>query len=110
MRYKPSGDNEWNIKDGVFYMQRVNDKYLARFFFDADGVSHYKDDIEFTGETNVHTTGECLSGIVFKGHMVAPGCVLPELPAFDFVDNSEFDDDTSFTVSGYPAETLAEDL
>lgn len=90
-------------------MQKVDDKCLARFMFDADCVTHYKEGIDFAGETNIHTTGECLSGIVFKSHKVSPGCALPELPEFDYVDNTQFDDDSSFTVSGYPAETLDAD-
>ena len=108
MRYQPDGGPEWDIKDGVLFLQRVDDKYAAKFFFDKAGVFHYKNDIDFEGETNVHATGELLSCIALEKTVIAPGCALPDIPELEFVENSEFEEDTSFTVSGYPAETLNE--
>ena len=91
-------------------MQKVNDTFLARLRFDASGVKHYDNDIEFGGEQNVHCTGHLISGIVLTNLKLAAGKEMPEIPDLAFINNKDFDDDTHFTISGYPEITLNEDV
>ena len=41
-----AGGKTIEAKDGVFFLQRVNDKYLAKFMFDGSEVEHYSEDFE----------------------------------------------------------------
>jgi hypothetical protein len=77
------------LKDGVFFMQKVENTYLAKFHFKANAISHLNPGLEMNGDVSVHLSGENLSAIKLTNPKVAEGKVIPELPELKFTDNEE---------------------
>ena len=82
-------------------MQRVDNKSLAHFQFNAAGIKHIKDDLVL--DDSVHINGEALSAILLTNMKLADGKEMPDIPELEEVDDqADFSDDTEFTISGYP--------
>ena len=98
------------LKDGVFYMQKVENTCLARFHFKAEGVSHLNENLDMDNAdgNSVHLTGENLSAIKLTNPKVAEGQVIPEPSPLEYTDNDDFDEQQEFVVSGYPDQILDE--
>jgi hypothetical protein len=84
-----------NVKDGVFFLQRTEDSYLARFEFMAEGIQHFND-------TDIIDYGDNISAIRLINPKITEGRVIPEVPVFEAIENEDIDLDTQFTIMGYP--------
>ena len=94
----------WEIVDGFFFLQRASTKrYLARFKVEADNISHHREEEDFDHEgEEINRDGRNLSAIELTDMKMKEGDQMPELPEFKVYNEGEFDDDTIFTLSGYP--------
>jgi hypothetical protein len=90
------------LKDGVFFLQRTEDSYLAKFLVKADGVSHYKPGFDFADGTDINTTGDNISAIKLTNPKITEGKVIPDVPEFQFYSNDDVTEDDELTIMGYP--------
>ena len=91
-----------NVKDGVFFLQRTEGSYLARFKFNADGIAHYAPNFEFVEPNDINKTGENISAIRLTNAKITEGKEIPDVPELMGYDNNEAADDDEFTIMGYP--------
>ena len=88
------------VQGGFFFLQRVNDSFLARLRFNATGIKHQSDTVELNDD--IHTSGKALSAILLTDLKLAHGKQMPDIPNFDEIDDKDYEKETEFTISGYP--------
>ena len=109
LRYAPSDGGEYEVKDGVFFLQRAEGSYLAKFYFKPEGITHLNPNFEFAEGSMIDSTGDNISAIKLFNPKVTEGKVIPEVPELVAIDNGDFGIDTEFTIMGYPEETVVVD-
>jgi hypothetical protein len=90
------------VKDGVFFLQRAGDSYLAKFQVKAEGISHYNPGFDFGDGTDINTTGDNISAIKLTNPKITEGKVIPDVPEFESYSNDDFGENDEFTIMGYP--------
>jgi hypothetical protein len=60
------------VKDGVFFLQRADNTFLAKFSFNSDSIRHFnKPEFDFAGGVNIHESGQNLSAIMLTNMKLA---------------------------------------
>ena len=84
-------------------------RYLARFKVEADSISHHREEEDFEHESeDINRDGRNISAIELTDMRMKEGDQMPDLPEFKVYNESDFDDDTKFTLSGYPSSLVGE--
>ena len=77
LRYIPQDGGEFEVKDGVFFLQRAEGSYLARFLFKSEGIEHFNPKFEFAEGCMIDSTGDNISAIKLINPNVTDGKEIP---------------------------------